>query len=512
MRKSFSYKTFDLKHFPSAFFYSFIISFLIFVLLLFFQLASLVWAVALSSIFLLFSSVIMCREFTSVWLKDNLSNLYFGFFAFCFSFTIIDLGVKIVLNPSKFKASILSDKSKLGPYIFSLIISLVSMFMYKQHNQFLSQKLVHLLNTKTEPLVSQVNASNSLLSLQIVFLEIPKLGEYGTSIGEKLGHEFEKEIISAILEEQIRFLGEKHRTMSRDTYLQILQKFNSKYEELFCINKTLPIYWFSPFPDERGFIDEYTNQKSDIKTTRYTLVKSKNDLLNQFQNAFEVVKRWEEKDIAYWGLVLFYRILYKKLNKHWIKNLIMKIRILGSKGRKNNIYRIVNVFGRVISGLDKSFKKDLLSIFMEQKGTEFASEKIQQELEKNQSEAKKIALNLKNLVQSQDCAILNRGIIEKFVEIHKASGSFFIIKDNVKKYFQKYDVSIEDYGEYGAYLDKNGAVKRAFATIGDFGAIIRLKILSDGEQLLKGFKYIQNMSLGTGRGENIANMGKLYED
>ena len=413
--------------------------------------------------------------------------------------------------------AIFEKANALNSGILSITIVSTVIALHSNHMENLSGKISEKINAKVEPLRCEIDASNSVIYLRKVFRIIPKFKDYGKSIEKKLSHEFEMEIITAILEEQIRFLGEKHRTMSRDTYLQILQKFNSRYEELYCINKTLPIYWFSPFPDERGFIDEYTNQKSDIRTTRYTLVKSKKDLLNQFQNAFEVVKRWEEKDIACWGLVLFYRIMRTTSSKEQSSN-NSKSGTMPKKKKKekkeNN--KINNVFNYVTSNLDAKFERGLVSIFNEQDGSDNATKKIQKLLKHWEDETKKIAIKLRQLVENPDrkdlLNLLNQRINEKFIEINKTNGSYFITKDDAESYFKENKVIVEDYGEYGAYLDENKNVKRAFATIGNFGAIIRLEILRNGEQLMEGFQSIAEMSLSSGEGEDIGNMEKLYED
>ena len=161
--------------------------------------------------------------------------------------------------------------------------------------------------------------------------------------------------------------------------------------------------------------------------------------------------------------------------------------------------------------LSESYRKDLKDI-IRKKGEASTRTAIKNELVANSSSQDKDNLK-KNLIEiggnEKFTELINKKIIELFVTEHGEDGSYYV-KDSYLKTSYK-EMFSQNEGEYGVYLDEKENVVRAFATLGDFGGLIRLKIWQDEKQIYNTIKELFEGVKRSDDREARGNMGCLYE-
>ena len=350
-------------------------------------------------------------------------------------------------------------------------------------NQELHKKIGHKVMEEIEPHTKKIDEQLKLFPIYKVLIQMEKFVELGRAIEPNLG-KFDDEILSLIFDEQIDLLKGQERIMTIHTYLKILSFFNKKYSTLYCVNKTLPIFWLSPPPNENEFIENYAQEKPTVKVHRFTRVGSKEDLRNQYETALKAFKENATDEFIDWGLVLFNRLYSCEFDE------------------------IIDV---LTHSLSESYRKDLKDI-IRKKGEASTRTAIKNELVANSSSQDKDNLK-KNLIEiggnEKFTELINKKIIELFVTEHGEDGSYYV-KDSYLKTSYK-EMFSQNEGEYGVYLDEKENVVRAFATLGDFGGLIRLKIWQDEKQIYNTIKELFEGVKRSDDREARGNMGCLYE-
>ena len=425
-------------------------------------------------------------------------------------------------------------ENKILTMILSPIVSLVIGFLYNCHNKVILNRsesnLIknNLLHRKVGREVwHQQKTFNDGISVQIdsirtkieklpvfdVLCEIPELTELGRIIRPSLNRDFRKEILRYILKDQIDLLQGESLIMRRDTYLRILKKFNTEYPTLYCINKTLPIYWFSPLPNERGFIAKYADEQLNLNTFRITEVDNSKVLRRQFQDALKIVCMNGERELAGWGLALFYKLLpkYKETKEKESKD------GYESDGKERN--PLEDVFrGHVLKGLPRKYSEKAIDFFLKDGtyGNDIVKEIDDAFLDEKPRRVEKLASNLQSLIDTENSnllEILNRSILDKFIEIHGENGAYYARRDYLNKKLPN-KLTFSGDGEYGVYLNHHNIPVRSFATIGDFGSLIELIIFDNEQDSQRLYEKIKEILEERVSGENvpkIGNMRYIYE-
>lgn len=334
-----------------------------------------------------------------------------------------------------------------------------------------------------DPISNNIENIKTLFPIYDVLIKMPKFFELGEKIRPLLG-KFDEQILNYILKEQISLLNGKERIMSLNTYLEILNQFGSEYSTLYCINKTLPIYWFSPLKAEREFVTKYAEDtpKKKITIYRLTRVDNKKRLLSQFEDAFDIVSKQGKDEVIQWCLVLLQRIYDNDENK---------------------------IVERLTENLPTDYQNELKSIILENRDSGRIDSAL---LDGQPNDIKSILIKNIRSIKDNSRNSINKRINNLFVEENKTDGSFYVSNNRLKLYFQK-EMRIEEHGEYGVYLKKNNIPERAFATIGEFGSLIRIEIWDEPKDIYDNLrKLVDNIKNAREKsGRDQGNMEFLYE-
>lgn len=305
----------------------------------------------------------------------------------------------------------------------------------------------------------------------------------------KLGNEIEKskndcdsEIVEWVLKDQVALLEKKEHILTIEGYLKLLHKFGGEHHKLYCVNITPPVFWFSDKPN-REFVEAYASEikKQQVTVYRLTRIEKKENLLEQFINAFDEIDAKWPKELLRWCLVLFQQLLddgdsqispfvMKNLSNASIKE-TFKMIVLGSTNKEK---------------IEHGFLHDI-------------PEEERQEL-----------LTAIRAVRNSPshCKAINQRIVRKFIEDHKEEGSLFINNARLASAFKGL-FDINDYGEVGVYI-LNEEPCKAFATIGEFGSLIKIKSMPH-PKVFNVLKGLFKEATEEGRGLDIGNMKYLYE-
>ncbi len=201
-------------------------------------------------------------------------------------------------------------------WYYDLTISLLVAVLYGGHNRAMLEKLQENTKAGMKELTDEVRRTND-----ITIPEIQKKLSTLTEILTKdvvetmyrfpefvqLGHTIEDtkqacdiDIVKGVLNDQVSLLQIEEHILTLEGYLYLLKKF-SKHDELYCVNITPPIFWFSPHPLHRNFVENYASaaKTQQMVVRRLTGIERMEILRTQFQRAFDLIKnKWGDKRMA----------------------------------------------------------------------------------------------------------------------------------------------------------------------------------------------------------------------
>jgi|GEM_PF-5248149 len=128
---------------------------------------------------------------------------------------------------------------------------------------------------------------------------------------EELGRQSHKrEILEKLLDDHHSQLAKMRYLFSVDGYLGLLATLMGQYSELVCINRTLPVFWFSPrFPDEL-FVLSYREliARKPLAVKRLTVVPRREDIKCETADALKSFDQ-DPDDKVKWFLILLQSLL-----------------------------------------------------------------------------------------------------------------------------------------------------------------------------------------------------------
>lgn len=312
---------------------------------------------------------------------------------------------------------------------------------------------------------------------------LPKFVELGCEI-ERTKDSCDSEIIDGVLDDQCGLLQKGEHILTLKGYLDLVHKFGDVHHELYCVNITLPIFWFSPRPSDREFVEAYASdiEKQRIITHRLTVIKTEKVLREQFKNAFDEIRtKWGNRELLLWCSVLFQQLIHNTDDPIYLF-VMQELNNDSLKGKFKSI--IVDSFERERAELG------LLG-------------------DKNAEELKQLLSAYFNIRKYKDyCDIINQRIIMQFVAKYKEEGSFYVTKDTLVHAF-KGTLDIKNYGELGVYVLNDNPCK-AFATIGEFGSLIKIKSMSQHD-IFNILRVLIEKAKKIPLGPEIGSMKHLYE-
>ncbi len=384
-------------------------------------------------------------------------------------------------------------------WYYSILISLVVGVLYGCHNKAMLERSKHETEKGMQKVAKDVNnlSNNVIPKLERKLSEVtktltkdvietmyrfPAFVSLGNKI-EKSKNDCDSEIVECVLNDQVGLLEKKEHILTIKGYLELLRKFANEHEKLYCVNITPPVFWFSGHPRTRKFVEAYA---LGIKTQRATVhrltrIDKKELLYDQFGRAFdEIDAKWHD-ELLPWCLVLFQQLLDNgdsQISSFVMENL--------SDASVKETFKMIVLESTESERIELGFLHDI-------------TEEKRQEL----STAIRAVRN-----SPSHCETINQRIVREFVEHHKEEGSLFITTNMLAHAFKDL-FDIGDYGELGVYV-LDGKPCKAFATIGEFGSLIKIKSMSPPKvfSVLQGlFKKATKIACGP----EIGNMKYLYE-
>ena len=293
------------------------------------------------------------------------------------------------------------------------------------------------------------------------------------------------EIIDWVLKDQTSLLQNQEHVLTLKAYLDLLKKFGGTYEKLYCVNSTLPIFWFSPHPRDRDFVGPYAEDivKQPIMVHRLTVVETAGELRTQFEDAFDEIRvKYETLDLLLWCLVLLQQLFDTSSE---LPSFIIEI--------------IENKID------NEPFRQKIKTIVFDSDNREGIELGILEEIsDKDRDDLVRGIFAMRG--SSDHCKKINRIIVERFVYKHKKEGAYYGTKGTVVHALEAL-ISIHDYGELGVYINA-GKPAKAFATIGEFGSLIKIKSMPQ-DQVYTSLKALFTKAVKVGVGA-IGNMASLY--
>ncbi|MCF8241460.1 MAG: hypothetical protein K9J16_08725 [Melioribacteraceae bacterium] len=145
----------------------------------------------------------------------------------------------------------------------------------KRRVRILFNKLDTLTNKNSKLLQ---NIETSIIPLYNLIISNNFFRDFGKTVADRIETN-QGPFIKHLLQDQSRLLRLKTWLYSLDEYLIMLEEFSRESSTLFCINQTLPIFWYSPKPNESTFVlnygDEISNDKIHRIRTPYPVNKNK---------------------------------------------------------------------------------------------------------------------------------------------------------------------------------------------------------------------------------------------
>ncbi|HEY6140454.1 MAG TPA: hypothetical protein VI670_22090 [Thermoanaerobaculia bacterium] len=164
-----------------------------------------------------------------------------------------------------------------------------------------------LLSTTSDLLQKYDNLALSLNALNATVGPWMRIAHIDGSIefAAVLGMDSQTEIIATMLKDYTKQVTRRRYILSTEGYLTWLSSLAGRYASLYCVNRTLPVYWFAPRAAERAFVRDYRRIISHAKITirRVTVVREVAQLREQVGNAVKSFAADHESRIL-WFLVL----------------------------------------------------------------------------------------------------------------------------------------------------------------------------------------------------------------
>lgn len=307
---------------------------------------------------------------------------------------------------------------------------------------------------------------------------------------------YDADIMSHVLKDQITLLQRGEHIITLDGYLNMLTDIAGRATGLYCINKTMPIYWFSPRRQDREFVRLYAEKikTENIAINRLTLIEATNQLIEkQFSDAYNAVKLKDgDEELLIWCLILFQQI--------WDRNdrglLDEIIRSVENKHRKKleNILVDLNDYTQISESLIVSL----------------GPKQSDKDLKKNPNDRSKLADKLDSLFKDPvKCEKIDKQVTRRFVEKYGEIGSSYVSKGLFEDSMKEIVKSNSNYGEFGVYLDKQTPTK-GFMTLGEFGSVFKIRPI-EPSALLKTLKTLVEKGAQVKIGEDSGNMLYLLE-
>jgi hypothetical protein len=335
-------------------------------------------------------------------------------------------------------------------YWWSIITSIIagltwrafSWSVYKEWSKHTDAQLEHLkieFQQERETICS--NLVTTLGPLASISEKLPTFAMLGHEL-ERLIDKADKTILSEVLLDQVKLLGDNEHIITMETYLKLLAQFEAECSKVYCVNTTLPIFWFSPNPRDSEFVRKYAEQLG-TKAHRVTVIDNYKSLCTQFEYGLDEISRRYETYVLAWFLILVQQL-----------------------SSQDNIELFSRIFaGRITGEYEKNLKYTLLisddpTTVAEGLLTDSA---IADSVRKCMEEFREV---------NDNCKYINSMIRKCFVKKYSRNGSYYISRQKLKHAFWY----AKDYeGEFGVYIDEKGKPTRAFGTKSEFGSLIRLR-------------------------------------
>lgn len=392
-------------------------------------------------------------------------------------------------------------------FFLSIIVAVIVGFFYKLNLSHLVNRLNFQNKQDWGTLVREVERYRQEIEKIVDDLKnkiIPSYGllvkneffrEYAKSIEEKLELDTQVPFINHLLRDQKRLLENGEGLYSREEYLVMLEEFSERSSRLYCINKTLPIHWYSPKPNESAFVLVYGDEISDDNIYRVTIIEKEEDLIKQYENAYYVIDRQflDIRKLLSWNLILFARF-FEQISYEFIPILCDNL--------SNTIkYQIDILLKDAFNyGDEDTHSSEITRISLREVESVIGS------IERN-GELETIIKNINNLVNENTfCEEINYLINKNFCENHKNIGSYYITKGKLGDRIP----SFVDYGELGVYLSDQNQPTIAFATKGELSDIIKVVHVALDEthkSLISLFDFLE-----TSAENNCGNICKIIEE
>ncbi|RKY12769.1 MAG: hypothetical protein DRP65_00165 [Planctomycetota bacterium] len=345
----------------------------------------------------------------------------------------------------------------------------------------LSKSVDNLSNNVIPKLEKKLSKVTNKLTKDVIetMYSFPEFISLGNEI-EKSKNDCDSEIVEWVLKDQVALLEKKEHILTIEGYLKLLHKFAEEHHKLYCVNITPPVFWFSDKPN-REFVEAYASETKEQRVHRLTRIDKKELLRNQFEMAFDEIGAKWSGELLRWCLFLFQRLL-------------------DDGDRQISSFVVENLSN---ASIKETFKMTVLESTKREKIEYGFLHDIPEE------ERQELLTAIRAVRDSPShCKAINRRIVRKFIEDHKEEGSLFINNARLASAFKGlFDTKY--YGEVGVYI-LNEEPCKAFATIGEFGSLIKIKSMPPAKvfEVLKGlFKEATE----EGRGSDIGNMKYLYE-
>jgi hypothetical protein len=317
------------------------------------------------------------------------------------------------------------------------------------------RELAHLTQTLAE--LSRV------VEPMVAFAQIPGALPYVDTL---ITHEHPRYLLRSMIDDHNAQVFRGHYLLTIDGYLQWLELLSSKLSELLCVNRTLPIYWFSPRSSERQFVFRYLNLLAarPIQVSRITVVKDTNVLRHQIIPALRSLEGSSNMETLHWFLTLIRSITQ------------------GATAAKLSL-KAIPVFAEYGSKLPPEPWEALLPYLNDvESDLEGAIARVRERFPAFVDFATEI---LREFLDNDKASLVDESIASLFVDRMGVGGSYYMQEPHFLRTFQESLPAIG--GELGVFLNADQTPGLSFTARGDLATCVLIEGL-DPHSLLPGLR------------------------